>query len=111
MELFEFPKRGELRQLLVRVWPEKGHKPLIESILRYAGSEVSADGLPAYLALAIESYCEGRSTGMRWACYASLPALIRQLTTGDTRILALGEYCAMYDRLCKPEQKHYRTAG
>lgn len=85
------------------VWPEKDHVPLVESVLRYAGCTVMADGLPVYLAIAIEGYCVERSAELRWAYYATLPPLIRRLTEGQVRILALNEYSAMSDRLYRAE--------
>lgn len=109
VETYKFPKRGELRKLLTKVWPEKGHRPLVEQVLKYAECEVAADGLPAYLALAIENYCEPASSGLRWACYATLPPLIRALCIGDTRTLALNEYCALFDRLCRAEAKYFQV--
>lgn len=111
METYAFPKRGQLRELITKVWPEKGHRPLVELVLGYAECEIAAEGLPAYLALAIESYCAAVGPGLRWACYATLPPLIRALSEGTVRNLAMNEYCSMFDRLCKAEAKYFQVSA
>lgn len=110
METYRFPKRGELRTLVAQAWPERGHRRLVEIVACYAECEIVIDALPSYLALAIESYCEGRGEKLRWACYATMPALIRVLVSDQSaRKLVLNEYCAMYDRLCKTEAKYFQA--
>jgi len=100
MDTYQFPKRGELRALVAQAWPEKGHKRLIELVVSFAECEIAIDALPSYLALAIETYCEDRGGGLRLACYATLPPLIRTMVTDQTQCnLVLNEYVSMLERL------------
>lgn len=104
METYQFPKRGELRALVARAWPERGHKRLVELVVSYAECEIVVDALPSYLALAVETYCEDRGSGMRLACYATMAPLIRVMVTDQaSRNLALNEYVSMLERLDKLE--------
>lgn len=100
METYQFPKRGELRALVAQAWPERGHKRLVELVVSYAECEIAIEALPSYLALAIETYCEDRSSSLRLACYATMAPLIRVMVSDQAqRNLALNEYVSMLERL------------
>lgn len=106
MELYNFPKRGELRTKLKQVWPAREYDGLIERVARLAEKPVTTDGLVAALSLAIEDFVADteRNAEFRAAAYANLPAAIRVLLI-DTQMrnLAINEYVSMYQRLLQIE--------
>lgn len=106
MDDYFFPKRGELRTRLQKVWRAREYDGLIERVARMAEKPVTADGLVAALSLAIEDFVADteRSAEFRAAAYANLPSVIRVLIADQRlRNQALNEYVAMHQRLQQVE--------
>lgn len=106
MEEYTFPKRGEIRTRLKRVWPQVEYDGLIERLARLSEKTVSADGLVCCLSLAIEDFVRDteRSPEFRLSAYANLPAAVRSLVSDrPTQIVVLNEYVSMLGRLEKLE--------
>lgn len=108
MEEYTFPKRGEIRARLKKVWPQPEYDGLIERLARLSEKTVTADGLVSCLSLAIEDFVHEteRSPQFRMSVYANLPPAIRALVPErSTRAVTLNEYVNMIWRLEKLEGK------
>lgn len=110
MDDYTFPKRGELRTRLQRVWRARDYDGLIERVAALADKSVTPDGLVASLSLAIEDFVAQteRDLYFRAAAYANLPAAIRVLVDDQAlRYSALNEYVAMHYRLVQIEPRSH----